>query len=395
MHKRHLRKKGEAMPEGERHCPWRRIVVAGAFAALAGSAAFAKDSPASIKEAEQYLAQGDLKAAEIELRNAIREAPQDPVLRARLAEVYLQLGDVLSAEREARAARERNGKEADYLPVLADALLRQGKFANLIDSVQPGNRDPVLESKVRTALAIAASGLRDPAKAETLLKEAIKLDSGAARPKLRFARLLTGTKPAEADKLIDEAIAANPRSAEALQVKGEMLRSRGDQQGAMQLFDEALKIDPKNILAHLSRADLYIALGKYKAADQDLDPILKASPNQFTANYLRGVELAKQEKYAEADRIFDRLSRGFTEFWLGYYAQGETKLKLGEYAQAEASLGKYLSHAPDDLGAARLIATAALQQHAASRAVEYLKPLVEKAPADAATLSVLGDAYFA
>ena len=31
------------MPGGERRCPWRRIVVAGAFAALAWSAAYAKD----------------------------------------------------------------------------------------------------------------------------------------------------------------------------------------------------------------------------------------------------------------------------------------------------------------------------------------------------------------
>jgi len=248
------------------------------------------------------------------LRNAIRDAPQDPVLRARLAEVYLQLGDALSAEREARAARERNGNEADYLPVLADALLRQEKFANLIDLVQPGDRDPLLESKVRTALGTAAAGLRDQAKAETLLGEAIKLDPSAARPKIQLARLLTGTKPAEADKLIDEAIAANPRAAEALQVKGEMLRSRGDQEGAIRLFDEALKIDPKNVLAQLSRANVNIALGKYKAADEDIDPILKVSPDHFMANYLRGVEFAKQGKYAEADRIFDRISPNFAAF---------------------------------------------------------------------------------
>jgi cellulose synthase operon protein C len=255
------------MSGGQRRCPWRRMVVAGAFAALAWSAAYAKDSSASVKEAEQYIVQGNLRAAEIELRNAIREAPQDPVLRARLAEVYLQLGDAISAEREARAARERNGNEADYLPVLAEALLRQEKFANLIDLVQPGDRDPVLESKVRTALGTAAAGLGDRAKAETLLGEAIKLDPSVAKPKIRLARLLTGTKPAEADKLIDEAIAADPRSAEALQVKGETLRSRGDQEGAMRLFDQALKIDPKNVSVQLSRANVNIALGKYKAAD--------------------------------------------------------------------------------------------------------------------------------
>ena len=383
------------MPDGERRYPWRRIVVAGAVVALAWSAAYAKDSPTSVKEADQYIAQGDLKAAEITLRNAVRGAPQDPVLRARLAEVYLQEGDAFSAEREARAARERNGKEVDYLPVLADALLRQGKFANLIDLVQPGNRDPILESKVRTALGAAAVGLRDQAKAETLLSEAIKLDPGAARPKIQLARLLTGTKPAEADKLIDEAIAANPRSAEALQVKGEMFSSRGDQEGALRLLDEALKINPKNISAHLDRADVNIALGKYKAADEDIDPILKASPDQFEANYLRGFSLAKQQKYADADRIFDRISPGFDKLWAGYYLQGATKLMLGQYAQAETNLSKYLAHAPDNMIAARLIATAALQQQAPSRAIEYLKPLVDKTTADAATLAVLGSAYMA
>ena len=75
------------------------------------------------------------------------------------------------------------------------------------------------------------------------------------------------------------------------------------------------------------------------------------------ANYLRGLELAKQQKYAEADRIFDRISPAFSAFWAGYYLQGATKLALGQYAQAETILAKYLSRAPDDIRAARLIAT--------------------------------------
>jgi cellulose synthase operon protein C len=383
------------MPEGQRRCAWRCALFAAAIAALASSAAFAKDSTASITGAEQYVAKGNLKAAEIELRNAIRETPQDPLLHARLADVYLQLGDVASAEREARTARDRGGNEADYLPVLADALLRQGKFVDLLDLIKPGDREPVLESKVRTALGTAAAGLHDRARAETLLREASKLDPEALRPKIQLASLLTATEPEEADKIIDNAITADPRSAEALQVKGEMLRSRGDQEGAIRLFDEALKIDPRNALAHLSRANVNITLGKYKAADDDLDPILKASPNNFMANYLRGLELAKQQKYAEADRIFDRISPGFPALWAGYYLQGATKLALGQYAQAETLLGKYLSRVPNDLRAARLIATAAVQQRAAPRAIEYLKPLVDKMPADAATLAVLGNAYMA
>ena len=82
-------------------------------------------------------------------------SPQDPAIRARLAKVYLQLDDFASAEREAQAAREFNGEEEDYLPILADALLRQKKFKKLLELIEPGDRNPVLESKVRTALGIA------------------------------------------------------------------------------------------------------------------------------------------------------------------------------------------------------------------------------------------------
>jgi cellulose synthase operon protein C len=263
------------MPQSQSRRPWRCVVfAAAAVSALACHAAYAKDTTASIKEADQYVAKGNLTAAEIELRNAIRESPQDPALHARLAEIYLQLGDVVSAEREARTARERSGDEANYLPTLADALLRQSKFADLLDLVQPGSRDPALESQIRTALGSAAAGLGDRNKAETLLRDAVKLDANAVSPKIQLARLLAATQPADADKLIDEAIAQGPRSVEALQVKGEMLRSRGDQEGALHMFDEALKIDPKSVAARLSRANVNIAQGKFKAADEDLDPIL-------------------------------------------------------------------------------------------------------------------------
>ena len=171
------------MPQGQCHGLWRCMAFAAVFVMLAGQAVYAKDTTASIKDAEQYAAKGNLKAAEIELRNAIRESPQDPVLHARLAEVYLQLGDGASAEREARSARDYKGNEADFLPVLADALLRQEKFADLVDLVQAGDRDPVLESKVRTALGTAAAGMRDRDKSEALLRQAIQLDPSATRPK--------------------------------------------------------------------------------------------------------------------------------------------------------------------------------------------------------------------
>ena len=76
-----------------------------------------------------------------------------------IAKVYLRLGDPASAEREARTARDLKGDEADYLPVLIDALLPQKKFKDLYDLIEPGDRDPFLESRVRVALAHRGASL--------------------------------------------------------------------------------------------------------------------------------------------------------------------------------------------------------------------------------------------
>jgi hypothetical protein len=96
-----------------------------------------------------------------------------------------------------RKPRARDGNEADYLPVLAEALLRQEKFADIPDVIKPGDRDPALESKVRTALGTAAAGMRDRDKARVMLRDAIRLDPSAADPRIQLAQLLSGTKPAE------------------------------------------------------------------------------------------------------------------------------------------------------------------------------------------------------
>ena len=79
----------------------------------------------------------------------------------------------------------------------------------------------------------------------------------------------------------------------------------------------------------------------------------------------------------------------------GYYLQGATKLALGQYANAESILGEYRRNAPGDPRAARLIASAALKQHAPARAIDYLKFVIDRQPADATTLSELGNAYMA
>src|SRR5690242_20024291 len=53
----------------------------------------ASDGQAHLNQAKTYLSKGNFAAAEIELRNAERDAPDDANIRALLAQVYLRLGN--------------------------------------------------------------------------------------------------------------------------------------------------------------------------------------------------------------------------------------------------------------------------------------------------------------
>jgi putative PEP-CTERM system TPR-repeat lipoprotein len=372
------------------------LAIAIAFGAFGQSPATAKETEAYVKEADQYLVKGNLKAAEIELRNAVRLSPQDPLIRARLADVYLRLGEPRAAEREARAARERDGNEADYLPLLAGALLGQGKYDDVLALITPGDRLPALESNVRLAIGLAALGLGDLNKAEALMREAIGLDQGAQQPKIALARLLMRKDAGEeADRLIEEVLAANSGSTEALEVKGKILQSQGDPAGAMQRFDDALKIDSNNVRARLSRATLNISQDKLDAAGDDLNVILKVTPDNIEANYFKALILVNQRQFRLADEILERIRPNFSKMISGYYLHAITKFYLGQYSQAENIMEKYVIRVPADANAVRLIATAALRQGAASRAIGYLKPLADRSPADAGILTLLGNAYMA
>src|SRR5438067_1669493 len=355
-------------------------------------AAIAKEA-GSAQDVAQYLKDRDPKTALITLKNAIRKSPQDPTIRVEIAQLYFQLGDVASAEREARAARDLKGGEADYLPVLLDAMLARKEFKEIYDEIEPGDRNPVLESKTRTALGTAAVRLGYDTRAEALLRDAIQLDPTVVEPRIQLARFLSATRPEEAVGVVDEAIAANPKSAELLQVKGDMLWSLGDANWAVRLFGEALEIDPDYPLARLSRANVNVARDEFAAADADLDPVLQASPKNFMAKYLRGLEYVRQQNYVAADQTFSAIAGAFTAFPYGYYVQGATKFALGQAEAAEGMLGEYLGRVPGDPEATRLIASAALQQHGAARAIDYLKPLADKSRPDAKTLALLGNAY--
>ena len=70
-------------------------------------------------EAKKALARGDVRAAQIELRNLVRDNPENANAHFALAQVDLNLGEFAQAEKEAGLARDKGFDPRQVIPILA------------------------------------------------------------------------------------------------------------------------------------------------------------------------------------------------------------------------------------------------------------------------------------
>ena len=123
---------------------WRSLDLTGALLAAVCPAA-AADSSATVQNAERYLAKGDRNSAEIELGNAVRESPDDPLLRAGLARVYLEEGK--TEEGGAPGTRSTGPMATSGLSAYSrGCAARPMEIRWPPYVIQPGDRAPALES---------------------------------------------------------------------------------------------------------------------------------------------------------------------------------------------------------------------------------------------------------
>src|SRR5580658_8121872 len=121
----------------------------GALALCAGLACFPLAAHADyMSNARDSLKKGDLKSAQIDLRNAVRNDPQNAEAHFLLGRVSMELGDPVAAEREADAAKQRGYDPHQAIPLLTQALLAEGKYQQLLDTLKPDGRDTTLDATI-------------------------------------------------------------------------------------------------------------------------------------------------------------------------------------------------------------------------------------------------------
>lgn len=349
-----------------------------------------------LSDARQAINKGDLKSAQIDLRNAVRADPQNAEAHFWLGKIVLELGDPVAAEREAKAALDRGYNPQLSVQLYAQSLLSQQKFNDLLAQLQPGGKDGALDAQILVARGFAQLGLRQPDEAQKSFTKAEQAAPTMVEPLLAQARLAAARGDlVAAQGKIDHALEVQPKSPEARLAKAQILRGKGDNAGALAVLDQALADQPESMQARVERAGLLLGAGQTDKANADIDIVLKATPNNVQALYLRAVEQVAQGDFKTADVSIEHLSTHLAQIPRGYFLQAIVKERLGQLEQAEDAAQRYLARAPNDLAAYNLLARIEFEKRHPDLAIKTLAKLEESGQGNTETYDLLGRAYAA
>ena len=347
-----------------------------------------------IAEAEQLIAQGQLRAAELQLKNAVRAEPANMLAHYRLATVQLQLGDPAAAEHEAKIARA-NGYDPEHTtPLLAEAYLAQQKYRQLLEEF-PGTEGSAGErAGVLVARGAAQLGLGNREEAHTCFKTAQQLAPNATGPLLAEAKLYLAERQfAAAEPLADRALQIDPSANDARLVKAQLLRSTGKSDDALAKLNELLAATPSYTAALVERAELLLGQSKTEQAKADIDAVQTAQPGSVRGIYLRVLLNVKEKKFEEANTNLQKISKTLAALPRGYFLQALVSFQLKQLDQAADAAKRHTARNPEDVAGQKLLALIELSLGRPAGAVDALSKFESAGTADAEALELLALAY--
>ncbi len=344
--------------------------------------------------ARALIEKGDLRAAQIDLRNAVRDDPTNAEAHFRLGVVQMRLGDPVAAEKELRLARDNGFDPRGVTPLLAQTYMAQGKFKELLRDFAVAGQPPEIAVAILVTRGLAMMQMDNMDGAASAFAEAERLGPQAVDPPLAAARVLIAKRDySGAEAKVDRALTINGKAPDALVLKAQLANLKGDRTKALTALDAAIEVAPNSSSARLERANILVATGQDAKAKADVDFVLNNEPRSAGAVYLQAVLAARARDFPAADAALTKIGGVMSRFPRGYYFQAIVKFNLGQAEQAVEAAGKYVARNPGDPDGVKLMARIDLAVQRPEHAIQMLEAPAEAGTADADMLDLLGRAY--
>ena len=352
-----------------------------------------------LAQGEALASRGELRAALLALREAVLERPQAAEPHFRLGVLDLAASDPVASEKELLAARDRGWPAQSIKLPLAEALLRQGRFTDLLHDfpVEPDGSSEA--AGILVMRAQAEVGLKQWPLAAADAAQAQRLEPKLGQAALVAARVALGRDDvAGATTASEQAVKLMPDSVEALALLGECRLTAGDQAGALTWFKaaSAAPVGSPELRARVQirRADLLVRTND-PGAGAAVDAVLQQQPKQPVARFLKALLQAQAKDWKAADTTLVSIGAAIGDVPGAAYLTALVKSKMDQPQQAIDAAERAVAQAPGDPVAARLLAVLYLDDRQPRQAVAVLARTVGSASADTATLLLLAQAYAA
>lgn len=356
------------------------------------------------KKAQSSFTSMDLKATEIELKNALQLKPDYTEARFLLGKLYLLAGNGQAAAKELRHALDGGSPGLETYELLGDALLLQGSADEVLTRFisQPADTADIKALKL-AMLADAYFQLKDKTRATEHFNEALRYQHTQPRALLGLARvaILDGDFP-KAQQLIDEVIKSDQDNIRAWLTKADLLRAERKTEEAIKAFEEALKHtrgekDYFHYITSRNMAFESLTLGDINQADRLINE-LKAGfykglvSHDLMLNYVQAFLAYNAKDLVKAKEHAEKVANAGASFPGVLLLLGSINTQTKNYEQAETQLKDFLTKVPGHLPGRKLLAYVQVLKKNPEQAVATLQSAANSETPDLSTLALIANA---
>lgn len=342
------------------------------------------DDQGLVRRATEALDRHAVAEAVPDLNSALQKNPSNVTARVLLARARIESGDLEAAADLLRIARESGAPATLLDPWVCRLAQERGNFEEALKLCVPSADLPSqFRADMLASRSGAALGAGNPAQAEVLAREALRLDSRSARGELALALALLKLQNLKAAQpAFDKAVALNTSDPRAWLALGQARLASGDLIGAERDFRQAVLAARSyqhgfaRLAGYLGLIDTQLRQNDPAKAVETASELVAWSPNNALAARAQGRALLAADKPSEARLVLEKAVAAAPDDGWSRLLLSAAHEKLGNIQQAEAQLTSLTAQDPNNPVPRRALAELRLRGGRYDAALEALTPLL-------------------
>lgn len=360
-----------------------RSAILCVIALLLSSCGLAMSSEDRLDRAEEALVAGDYRAAIIDAKDVLRDEPENLRGRILLGRASAAVGDGAATEKEIRRAIELGASFEQVVLPLAQGLLQQRKYREIVNEVQPDAARRGDQDEIRLIRGNAFLGLGQYSVARELYKDALAVRPDDIRAHLGVASSYRAEGEfSEAAAVVDHVTSEFPYDVLGWIASAELHFMAGDLDRAGFGYEKAVEIAAADgntevqLAALAGLADTRFALQNFDEARLSVDRVVALAPDSLQALYLASRIAYIDHDWGTAQSNLQRILHFAPDYRPAQSLLGAVHLQTGNLSQAEMYLSAALAAEPENDQARRLLSETQFRMDEFREAEATLAPLV-------------------